>query len=245
MSRVGVFASPEEAREFKQLLQQLRASGFQLAGGQQKPPVIDQQDTTVIYNASGLVIPPCAIVQCVGARSGVIEVRRPADRYGVNGPYLINGRNAIKIGERGVAYSAGNLLVHTNGTPTALTRLSPEANQWYAIANPAGNIIVLGKDAIRATPFDVQYRAMVGEFPTLIHAKTGIGGVAAASGTSTRTMGSASCTLYQSSSAGVLTATSLTITLYNQSATAVGGSRFVGASQNEKGLWVITIEDCT
>jgi hypothetical protein len=32
MSRVGVFASPDEAREFKQVLLQLRASGFALTG---------------------------------------------------------------------------------------------------------------------------------------------------------------------------------------------------------------------
>ena len=244
MSRVGVFASPDEAREFKQLLLQLRAAGYALNGGQKRQPVVEAPRDIIVYNASGEEIPAFAVMQCVGAQDEVIEVDKPSDRYGVNGTYLVNGEKDIAIDSRGIAYESGAVLVHTDGSAdTALQRLSPEVDEWYAIRNPAGNMVYLGDSTVR-TSGDIVYAVIEG-FPQVIHAKAGVTGVTAASGSSPRSMGSGVCDLYESDSAGSLTSANMEITLYNFSATAVTSSRFVVASRNEKGLWVVTAEDCT
>lgn len=244
MSRVGVFASPDEAREFKQLLLQLRAAGYALQGGAKRQPVIEAPRDIVVFNSSGEEIPPFAVMQCIGAQDDVIEVDKPADRYGVNGAYLINGDKEIAIDGRGVGYENGAVLVHTDGSAdTALQRLSPEVDEWYAIRNPAGNMIYLGDSTVRASG-DIVY-AVIDGFPQVIHAKAGVTGVTAASGSSPRAMGSGVCDLYESDSSGSLTSADMEITLYNFSATAVTSSRFVLASRNEKGLWVVVAEDCT
>jgi hypothetical protein len=78
----------------------------------------------------------------------------------------------------------------------------------------------------------------------VIHAKTGVSGISAASGSTTRAMSKADCNLYESSSTGGLTDTDLDIELYNFAATAVQSSTFVLASRNDKGLWVVVAEDC-
>ena len=243
MSRVGVFASPDEAREFKQLLLQLRASGFALQGGMKRPPIFEAPQEYIVANTSGETVPPFAIMQCVSYQQGVIEIQKPTDRYGVAGPYLINGGNEIAIDGRGVGRNMGPITVHTDGSATTeLQRLSAESNEWYAVQNPAGNLIYLGDSELRDGGSCVF--AIFDGYPSVIHAKTTASGIPAATGTTTRTMGSASCDLYFSDSSGVINDSSIDIDLYNFSSTAVGTSRFVLASRNEKGLWVVTAEDC-
>ena len=244
MSRVGVFASPDEAREFKQLLLQLRAAGYALNAGAKRPAVFDEPQEFVVANTTGEAVPPFAVMQCISYQDGAIEIQKPADRYGVNGPYLINSGKEIAIDGRGVGRNIGPITVHTDGTSEAeLDRFSPEVDEWFAIRNPAGNLIYLGDSSLRDSG-DCVF-AIVDTFPQVIHAKTGASGIAAASGSTTRATASASCTLYQSDAEGLLEDSELEIDLYNFAATAVQADVFVLASRNEKGLWFVVAEDCT
>lgn len=244
MSRVGVFASPDEAREFKQLLLQLRAAGYALNAGAKRPAVFEEPQEFIVANTTGEAVPPFAVMQCISYQDGAIEIQKPADRYGVNGPYLINSGKEIAIDGRGVGRNIGPITVHTDGTSEAeLDRFSPEVDEWFAIRNPAGNLIYLGDSSLRDSG-DCVF-AIVDTFPQVIHAKTGVSGISAASGSTTRAMSKADCNLYESSSTGGLTDTELDIELYNFAATAVQSSTFVLASRNDKGLWVVVAEDCT
>jgi hypothetical protein len=243
MSRVGVFASPDEAREFKQLLLQLRAAGYALNAGAKRPAVFEEPQEFIVANTTGEAVPPFAVMQCISYQDGAIEIQKPADRYGVNGPYLINSGKEIAIDGRGVGRNIGPITVHTDGTSEAeLDRFSPEVHEWFAIRNPAGNLIYLGNSSLRDSG-DCVF-ALVDTFPQVIHAKTGASGIAAASGSTTRAMSKADCNLYESSSTGGLTDTDLEIELYNFAATAVQSSTFVLASRNDKGLWIVVAEDC-
>jgi hypothetical protein len=244
MSRVGVFASPDEAREFKQLLLQLRAAGYALNAGAKRPAVFEEPQEFIVANTTGEAVPPFAVMQCISYQEGAIEIQKPADRYGVNGPYLINSGKEIAIDGRGVGRNVGPITVHTDGTSEAeLDRFSPEVDEWFAIRNPAGNLIYLGDSSLRDSG-DCVF-AIVDTFPQVIHAKTGVSGISAASGSTTRAMSKADCNLYESSSTGGLTDTDLEIELYNFAATAVQSDTFVMASRNDRGLWIVVAEDCT
>lgn len=244
MSRVGVFASPDEAREFKQLLLQLRASGFALQGGMKRPPIFEAAEEFTVANTTGEAVPPFAVMQCIGfdGATNTIEVQKPTDRYGVDGPYLINSGREIPIDGRGVGRNAGPITVHCESPTHVYDRYSPEVDQWYAISNPAGNMLYLGESELR-TGGNCRF-VIFSDYPSVIHAKTTASGIPAATGVSTITMGSESCDLYFSDDSGILTTTDIDIKLFNFSSTAVGASRMVLASRNEKGLWVVTAEDC-
>jgi hypothetical protein len=243
MTRVGVFASPDEARIYKQIVEQLRSSGFLLQGGQQRPPVFEAPQEYVVYNSSGEIVPPFAVMQCISSQKDVIEIQKPADRYGVNGPYLINAGKEIPIDSRGVGRNAGPIVVHTDASATtALQRMSAEEDEWYAIQNPAGCFLYLGDSELRESG-DCVF-AIVDGYPNVIHAKTTGSGIPGATGTSIRTMQFASCDLYFSDNLGVIGDTLIDIDIFNFSSTAVGASRFVLASRNDAGLWVVTAEDC-
>lgn len=244
MSRVGVFASPDEAREFKQLLLQLRAAGYALQGGAKRQPVIEAPRDIIVFNSSGEEIPPFAVMQCIGAQDDVIEVNKPTDRYGVNGAYLINGDKEIAIDGRGVGYENGAVLVHTDGSAdTALQRLSPEVDEWYAIRNPAGNMIYLGDSTVRASG-DIVY-AVIDGFPQVIHAKTGGSGIAAAAGSNPRAMTVGTCALYEAFDDATISDVDIEIEIHNIMSTQVAANTFILASRNERGLWIVTAEDCT
>lgn len=246
MGRVGVFASPDEAREFKQLLLQLRASGFALQGGQKRQPVIEAPESIVVFNSSGEAIPAFAVMQCIGSDDDVIEVDKPADCYGVNGPYLINGPNEIATDSRGVGKTFGAVVVNNTDATTLEIgdRLAPAEDEWFAEPNPAGNMIYLGKSKLRDPSTELDY-VLFGEYPQVIHAKTDASGIDAATGSTTRTLGSGLCTVFKSDADGVITETEVELIAYNFSGTAVQPSVFVMASRNEKGLWVVVAEDCT
>jgi hypothetical protein len=81
MSRVGVFASPDEAREFKQLLLQLRAAGYALNAGAKRPAVFEEPQEFIVANTTGEAVPPFAVMQCISYQDGAIEIQKPADRY--------------------------------------------------------------------------------------------------------------------------------------------------------------------
>lgn len=243
MSRVGVFASPDEAREFKQLLLQLRAAGYALNAGMKRPAVFEEPQEFIVANTTGEAVPPFAVMQCISYQDGAIEIQKPADRYGVNGPYLINSGNEIAIDGRGVGRNIGPITVHTDGTSEAeLDRFSPEVDEWFAIRNPAGNLIYLGDSSLRDSG-DCVF-AIVDTFPQVIHAKTGVAGISAAAGTSARDMPSSECSLYGSNNEGLIEDSGLKIDLYNFAGTAVQSDTFVLASRNEKGLWIVIAEDC-
>lgn len=259
MGRVGVFASPDEAREFKQLLLQLRAAGYALQGGQKRPPVIEAESDIVVFNASGEAIPPCAVMQCTFAQKGVIEVTKPVDRYGEKGPYLINGPNAIEPDKNGIAYSYGKVLVHTDSNTgddrdsirRPYERFSPIEDEWYAEKNPAGNILMLGHSPIREHPYSDQWIGILSEYPQVIHAKTPGTGIAAgtqsvdgvvnlgkADDCNLLEIEEASTGSYRTKYAGI------NIRLFNAFRTAIGASTYVIASRNELGLWVVVAEEC-
>jgi hypothetical protein len=243
MSRVGVFASPEEAREFKQLLLQLRASGFALQGGQRRPPVADQQQEFVVANTTSETVPPFAVMQCISYQDGAIEIQKPADRYGQSGPYLINSGREIKANERGIGRNVGPITVHTDGSAdTELQRLSAEADEWYAIRNPAGNLLYLGASELRDSG-DCVF-AIIDDYPQVIVCKTGASGIAAASGTGPRTMASAACSIFEDDGTGIMTDSTIDEDIYNIMSTAAGANAFILASRNDRGLWVVTAEDC-
>ena len=244
MSRVGVFASPDEAREFKQLLLQLRAAGYALNAGAKRPAVFEEPQEFIIANTTGQAVPPFAVMQCISYQEGAIEIQKPADRYGVNGPYLINSGKEIAIDGRGVGRNVGPITVHTDGTSEAeLDRFSPEVDEWFAIRNPAGNLIYLGDSSLRDSG-DCVF-AIVDTFPQVIHAKTGVSGISTASGTTTRLMSSGNCSLFQCDASGLLSDSGIEIDIYNFTGTAIATSVFILASRNEKGLWVATAEDCS
>ena len=73
------------------------------------------------------------------------------------------------------------------------------------------------------------------------HAKTKSGGIAARS---TLTMGSATCDLYDSSSAGVLSDSGTDVTVYNMATSAIAADTHIMIQQNNAGLWVVVVEDC-
>ena len=244
MSRVGVFASPDEAREFKQLLLQLRASGFALQGGMKRPPVFEAPQEFVVYNSSGEIVPPFAVMQCISSQKDVIEIQKPADRYGVNGPYLINGGKEIPIDSRGVGRNAGPIVVHTDASATtALQRMSAEENEWYAIQNPAGCFLYLGDSELRENG-DCVF-AIVDGYPSVIHARAGASGIAGATGTNPRIMSSATCTLYEDDGTGSLSLTSIEADIFNVMTTAVSANAFLLVSRNDRGNLVAVSEDCT
>lgn len=244
MSRVGVFASPDEAREFKQLLLQLRAAGFALNAGKRQSAVFEAPQEFVVANTTDEVVPPFALMQCITYQDGAIEIQKPADRYGQSGPYLINGGREIKANERGIGRNIGPITVHTDGSAdTEFQRLSAEADQWYAIYNPAGNMLYLGESELRDSG-DCVF-VIIDGYPQVIVCKTGGSGIAAASGSSPRTMASAECSVYEDDGTGVMTDSTIDEEIYNIMSTSVGANAFILASRNDRGLWVVAAEDCT
>lgn len=245
MSRVGVFASPEEAREFKQLLLQLRASGFALQGGQRRAPVVDQPQEFIVTNTSGEAVPPFAIMQCIGFNTDSIEIKKPADRYGREGPYLVNGGYEIPIDGRGIGRNFGPITLHTDDTSyivmTLNRRISAEVDEWSGVLNPAGCFVYLG-DSIARSQGGIVYAINDG-YPQVVHAKTGTGGIPGATGVSTRVLGSAECTLWEDDGDGNYTET-ISETIYNAMSTAVGSSTHILASRNHLGRLVVVAEDC-
>lgn len=75
----------------------------------------------------------------------------------------------------------------------------------------------------------------------LVHAKTPVGGIPAIS---TLTMGSASCDIYECSSAGVLSDSGTNETIYNMASSAVAAETQIIAARNSAGLLVVIVEDC-
>ena len=243
MSRVGVFASPDEAREFKQLLLQLRAAGFALNAGKRQAAVFESPQEFVVANTTNEDVPPFALMQCISYQEGAIEIQKPADRYGQSGPYLINGGREIKANERGIGRNIGPITVHTDGSAdTEFQRLSAEVDEWYAIYNPAGNLLYLGESELRDSG-DCVFAILDG-YPQVIVCKTGGSGIAAASGSSPRTMSAAECSIYEDDGTGVMTDSTIDEDIYNIMSTAVGANAFILASRNDRGLWVVAAEDC-
>lgn len=245
MSRVGVFASPDEAREFKQLLLQLRAAGFALNAGQKQAAIVGQPQEFVVANTTDEIIPPFAIMQCTVFNTDAIGVQKPADRYGRQGPYLVNGGYDIPIGGRGIGTNYGPIAISMDDTSFVLMtpqrRISPEVDQWTGLFNPAGCFIYLGDRALRLASNIVF--AMYEGYPQVIHAKTGSGGIPAASGVGTRTLGSAECSLWEDDGNGNYTE-SIPETIYNTMSTAVSGSSHILAARNHLGRLVVISEDC-
>ena len=164
---------------------------------------------------------------------------------------MINGRDAIESEKNGVAFTSGSVLVHSDDIDDEeIVRLSPEEDEWYAIENPAGNLLYLGQEPIRESPYDVQVRALFGEYPSVIHARASGSGIPAATA-----IGSGQLSMGESTTAKLMKCTAEpdgtftikehdTITLYNQFSVAVAADAYLLASRNHLGIWVVVAEDC-
>ena len=244
MSRVGVFASPDEAREFKQLLLQLRSAGYALNAGQRQPAVFEAPQEFVVANTTSETVPPFAVMQCISYQDGAIEIQKPADRYGQSGPYLINSGREIPVDGRGVGRNTGPLTIHTDGSAgTALQRLSAEEDEWFAIYNPAGCWLYLGDSTLR--PEGDMVFAMHVDYPQVIHAKTGSAGIGGATGSGPRNLSAGTCSIFECSQTTVVISDSgIAETIYNTMSSTIAANTFILASRNDRGYWVATAEDC-
>jgi hypothetical protein len=57
-------------------------------------------------------------------------------------------------------------------------------------------------------------------------------------------MGSAECSIFEDDGTGVMTDSTIDEDIYNIMSTSVGANAFILASRNDRGLWVVTAEDC-
>lgn len=246
MSRVGVFASPDEAREFKQLLLQMRSQGYALTSGAKRMPSAPDRLGVVFVNMADEEIPASGIVEIYGYGEAVALGRKPTAEYEDNSTFfVINDVSAVPAGRRGVGYLDGIVVVASSETTQVAfsERMSAQVDSFQAKKNPAGNLMHLAYHALpndRGLNTNAVYVNIVG-YPSVIMAKTPVGGIPAASGTTTRTFGlGEDCLLYQGGSRP----TNWLIDLYNFSSTAVAGDTFVLASRDESGRWVVIAEDC-
>jgi len=241
MTRVGVFRSPDEAREYKQLLEQLRASGFALLGGQKPAPVFEAPREIIYYNSSGAAAPPFAALQVINCEIEnnvpVMEVDQAVDSYGRSGAYIFNGPTQIANAARGVGF-VGVVIVQGDATTYAFgDRLRVKANSYNVEKHPCGQLLCLGKYAIRSET-DVYYAIDVG-FPSTVDFVAPGGGIAAATGTTTLTMGSASCDIWDDAgTAGQISDSGSDETICNIFDKAVPAGARGKASLNGNGLWV-------
>jgi hypothetical protein len=247
MTRVGVFRSPEEAREYKQLLEQLRSSGFALLGGQKPAPVFEAPREIVYYNSSGAAAPPFAALQVISCEIEnnvpVMEVDQAVDSYGRSGAYIFNGPTSIANAARGVGF-VGVVIVQGDATTYVFgDRLRVKANSYNVEKHPCGQLLCLGKYAIRSET-DVYYAIDVG-FPSTVDFVAPGGGIAAATGTTTLTMGSASCDIWDDAgTAGQISDSTFNETIYNKFAEAVPAAARGLASLDGSGLWRATSWSC-
>jgi len=248
MTRVGVFASPDEAREYKQLLNQLRASGFALQGGNKSAAVFEAPQEHIFHNAYSGTVPPFGVMEVTGIQISnnvaVMQTTRPTTSYGRAGAYLFNGPRQVAttirgVGVRGIVIAAGDANTYATGD-----RMRVKASTFFVEKHPCGNLVCVGKYELRGED-DIYLCIDVG-YPATIDFVAPGGGIAAATGTTTITMGSASCDIWDDNgTAGQITDTTFNETIYNKFAEAIPASARGFASLDNAGQWRAVSWSCT
>lgn len=239
MSRIGAYAV-EEAREFKALLLQLRSAGFMLQGGQKNRAVIESPQEVIFHNSSGATAPPFAPLQVIACNINgsvpIVEVDQVADSYGRSGPYVFNGPLNVASDAKGIGYR-GYVAVQGDATTYVFgDRLRVKTSAYTVEKHPCGNLFCLGKYELRAET-DVYLAIDVG-FPQVVDFVAPGGGIAAASGTTTLTMGSASCDIWDDAgTTGQISDSTFNETIYNKFTEAVPAAARGHASLDNAGLW--------
>lgn len=237
MSRLGVFPSPESVRKHIRAVAQLQremSSVLSALGSRDKFKT--PAETFVFCNKGAATVPPFGVVQITGNEMGQLKGERPADSYGRSGTYLVNGPtevavNAYGIGFRGICPVMCDATSYVRGD-----RLRAVASSYEASKHPCGHLLVIGDYPLRSQT-DIFLCCDVG-FPQTIDFVAPGGGIAAATGTTTLTMGSASCDIWDDNgTTGQITDTTFNETIYNKFGEAVPASARGHASLDNAGLW--------
>lgn len=233
----GFFPDPQSATQFMARVNKLW-EWFRVLRNDAVLMVPETEEIT-FYNDSGETIPPHGIMQVTNGDYSIAVVSKPADRYGRVGPYLVNGNAAVPADKYGVASRNATALVNVpTGSSVAFNkRLSPEAGQWYAIENPCGPFVRIGPAEPLSYAGDFVLAQWVG-FPPVVEFVAPLGGIAAATGTTTRTFGSAACDIWaDTGTAGQSADASFSETIYNAFDSDVPGSARGYAALSGKGIW--------
>lgn len=242
---LGAFPSIESAqwhmdavhkheRDIAQLLVELRKlSKFQ-----------QQTEGFVFCNKGAAAVPPFGIVQITGNEMGQLKGERPADSYGRSGWYIVNGPTEVAVNAYGLGFR-GIMPVMCDATSYVRgDRLRAVASSYEASKHPCGNWLVIGDYPLRSQT-DIFLCYDVG-FPQTIDFVAPGGGIAAATGTTTLTMGSASCDIWDDNgTTGQISDTTFNETIYNKFAEAVPASARGNASLDNAGLWRAISWSCT
>lgn len=234
--------SPEVARELLAFYRQAKAAGLLSGPGRGQLPQLPQAVPIYVRNVSGEAIPAYACMQATGTvESGgqnYIQVDKPADATGAAGGFLFNGPREIEVGGNGIGHAGPVAKALGDGSAVAAgDKWSPAASAWTITPTSGGLFAVIGGDDVASNVV----RVFVGASDGVVHAKTPIGGIPAIS---TLTMGSASCDIYECSSAGVLSDSGTNETIYNMASSAVAAETHIIAARNSAGLLVVIVEDC-
>jgi hypothetical protein len=200
-------------------------------------PFQQQTEGFVFCNKGAATVPPFGVIQVTGNEMTHLKGERPADSYGRSGWYLINGPqsvavNAYGVGFRGITPVACDATTYVRGD-----RLRAVASSYEASKHPCGNLLVIGLYEIRSQT-DIFLCVDVG-FPSTIDFVAPGGGIAAATGTTTLTMGSASCDIWDDAgTAGQISDSGFNETIYNVFDRSVPANARGKASLNNAGLWV-------
>lgn len=236
MSRFGVFPSPESVRKHIRAVAQLQremSSVLAALGSQDrfKTPA----ETIVFCNKGAAAVPPFGIVQVTGNEMGQLKGERPADSYGRSGCYIVNGPTEVAVNAYGIAFRGVMPIVCDATTYVKGDRLRAVASSYEASKHPCGNFLVIGDYALRSQT-DLFLCCDVG-FPQVIKFKSP-SGIAARSGTTTITKGSATCDIWTSNgTAGQLIDSTFDETIYSLFTQAIAPNAFGLASLDAAGEW--------
>ena len=231
----------EFIRLLRRMLKDYLAGKLGGASGDRPQPYLTEPSKLYVHNGSGETIPAWACMQVTGTEElggqNYLVVDKPTDVIGTTGEFVFNGPESIADGEDGLAQNGPVLRGYKNtGTITAGERWSPTSGQWYLSQDDSGVFTACGADDIDGDVLKVVRSPLVG-----FHAVAPSGGIPAKSGS---TMGSATCTLQDCSSSGVLSNAGAA-TIYNPSTTAIAGSAAIIYMVNSAGLRVAIVESCS
>ena len=245
------------ARDLLAMLAEFRQTGFKLRG--QRPRVHVPGRTPLAFrNDSGETIPPFGCVQITGT---VVDLNRtlyivdkPADEWGLAGPYFFNGPREVEADDYGNGspdLDARAITKHTN--VTVGSRMRPEKDTWKLYDSAGGLFQCCGEDDVGESVGDgnetiVRVQRAWPEFIRWFQSPSG--GIPVRSGND---LGNAVCDAHEltgSSTAtlGAMTDSdggTVTDTVHNAAANeAVGNSIYIQAVLIE-GRWVANWEECT
>ncbi len=237
--------SPDFLRILQNVARDYQA-GKLTASGAGMPQVSPTMPTPAPFrNDSGETIPAYGCMQVTGTEEvgsdNLLVVDKPDDADGTSGWYVFNGPREVADNDFGTA-QLGPILrgYKDSGAITAGERWAPVSGQWYLAQVDGGIFAALGADDVADDVLKVMQTGGGDSSNALYHAVSPSGGIPAHSGA---TMGSATCTLVDSNSSGVLSNNG-SATIYNPSTTAVQGNKRLVYGFNQAGLRVVIVEAC-